>query len=177
MRHAGHGFWKCQRAADVDQTQKADNVVMVLNGHFTGGAVAHRMDVADNGNLVNQMFTDMQTLPDGGNGWLETITFHPASNTISVQTYSPFLGQFMTGASQQFTVPYHNPHPQTGMGYIRGTVRNLSGCAPVSGTKVSAAGSTANTAADGTYQISVPPRHPKCFAQFTFFWAGSNRCE
>src|SRR6185437_3104505 len=32
------------------------NVIMVLNGHFTGGSVSHRQEVGDNGNLVNQIF-------------------------------------------------------------------------------------------------------------------------
>lgn len=133
------------------------NVIMVLNGHFTGGTVAHRSDVGDNGNLVNQIFADLQTFPNGGNGWLEIITFHPVTNSISVQTFSPFLNQFMTGAAQQFTVPYHNPHPAAGSGAISGKVRNPSTCAPVSGVTVKAGAASAVTAADGTYKFSVTP--------------------
>ncbi len=133
------------------------NVIMVLNGHFTGGSVAHRSDVGDNGNLVNQIFADLQDFPNGGNGWLEIITFHPVSNSISVQTFSPFLNQFMTGAAQQFTVPYHNPNPHTGSGAISGKVRNQSTCAAASGVTVKAGTASAITAADGTYKISLVP--------------------
>src|ERR1051326_6970156 len=53
--------------------RKHANVIMVLHGHFTGGSVAHRSDVGDNGNLVNQIFADFQDFPNGGDGWLEII--------------------------------------------------------------------------------------------------------
>lgn len=137
--------------------RKHANVIMVLNGHFTGGSVAHRSDVGDNGNLVNQIFADLQDFPNGGDGWLEIITFHPVTNSISVQTYSPFLNQYMTGASQQFTVPYHNPYPDTGNGSISGKVRNQSTCAAVAGVTVKAGTASAVTASDGTYKLSVAP--------------------
>jgi hypothetical protein len=137
--------------------RKHANVIMVLNGHFTGGTVAHRRDVGDNGNLVNQIFADLQDFPNGGNGWLEIVTFHPASNSISVETYSPFLDQFMTGAAQQFTVPYHNPNPDTGSGTIKGRVRNQSTCASIAGLTVTAGGASAVTASDGSYSLTLAP--------------------
>ena len=145
----GQEMWK--------RLRKHPNVVMVLNGHFTGGSVAHRADVADNGNLVNQIFSDFQTFPNGGDAWLEILTFHPASNTISVQTFSPFLNQFLTDAGRQFTVPYHGPLPQTGAGTMSGRVRNSSGCAAIAGIKVSAGNASTITATDGTYKLSVAP--------------------
>jgi len=132
------------------------NVILVLNGHFTGGTVAHRSDVGDNGNLVNQIYANFQDR-NHGEGWLEIITFHPVSNTISVQTFSPFLNQSMTGAAQQFTVPYHNPHPLTGSGAISGKVRNPATCAAVPGATVKAGTASAVTAADGTYKFSLTP--------------------
>ena len=133
------------------------NVIMVFNGHFTGGSVAHRRDVGDNDNLVNQIFADLQDFPNGGNGWLEIVTFHPAANTISVETYSPFLNQFMTGAAQQFTVPYHNPNPQTGSGTMKGRVRNQSTCASIAGVTVKAGAASAVTASDGSYSLTLAP--------------------
>ncbi len=137
--------------------RKHANVIMVLNGHYTGGTVAHRADLGNSVNLVNQIFADLQDFPNGGNGWLLIVTFHPVINTISVQTYSPFLNQFMTGAAQQFIVPYHNPSPQTGAGVINGKVRGQASCTPISGLTVQAGTATAVTATDGTYQLSVPP--------------------
>ena len=133
------------------------NVIMVLNGHFTGGTVSHRSDLGGSDNLVNQIFADLQTFPNGGNGWLLIVTFHPLINTISVQTYSPFLNQFMTGAAQQFIVPYHNPSPQTGIGIINGNVRGQASCTPISGLTVQAGTASAVTAADGTYQLFLSP--------------------
>ena len=64
--------------------RKHPNVIMTLNGHFTGGSVEHREDLGDSGTLVNQIFADLQDYPNGGNGWLLIITFHPASDTRQV---------------------------------------------------------------------------------------------
>jgi hypothetical protein len=133
------------------------NVIMVLSGHFTGGSGARRADLADNGSLVNQLFADYQDYSNGGNGWLRIITFHPSSNSISVQTYSPFLDKFMTDGANQFTLSYHNPFPSSGLGTISGKVRQQSGCAVIPGIKVSAGSASTTTAADGTYSLSVAP--------------------
>jgi hypothetical protein len=137
--------------------RKHSNVIMVLSGHFTGGSGARRADLGDNRNLVNQLFADYQDFANGGNGWLRVMTFHPANNTISVSTYSPFLNQSMTDASNQFTLAYHNPFPGSGMGSISGKVRKQSDCSAVAGINISAGNISATTAADGTYRISVPP--------------------
>ena len=150
----GHDVWQ--------RLRKHANVMMVLNGHYTNGTVSHRTDLGDHDNLVNQIFTDYQTAPNGGDGWLRILTFHPASNTISVQTYSPFLNQFKTDAADQFTLSINNPNPSTGKGSISGRVRNSSTCAAVSGAKVSAGGTSTTTASDGTYTLPIAP------GQYTF---------
>jgi len=137
--------------------RKHSNVIMVLSGHFTGGSGARRSDLGDNKNLVNQLFADYQDFSNGGNGWLRVMTFHPASNTVSVSTYSPFLNKNMTNASNQFTLAYHNPFPNSGMGSISGKVRKQSGCSAVAGVKVSAGSFSTTSAFDGTYRLAVPP--------------------
>ena len=137
--------------------RKHSNVIMVLSGHFTGGSGARRSDLGDNSNLVNQLFTDYQDFANGGNGWLRVMTFHPTSNTVSVSTYSPFLDQSMTDLSNQFSIIYHNPFPNSGMGSISGKVRKQSDCSAVAGIKVSAGNASATTASDGTYRLAVPP--------------------
>jgi hypothetical protein len=137
--------------------RKLPNVIMVLNGHLTNAQSAHRTDIADTGTLVDEMFVNYQTFPNGGDGWLRILTFHPSTNTITAQTFSPFLNQFNTDAANQFTVLYHNPNPATGTGTIEGKIRNSNTCAPLSGITVSLAGASAITAADGTYSLSVPP--------------------
>lgn len=137
--------------------RKSPNVIMVLSGHLTDGQAAHRSDIADKGNLVNQIFANYQTFPHGGDGWLRIITFHPATNTISIQTYSPFLNKFKTDDRNQFTVPYHNPHLQTGAGKLSGMVRSASDCKPIAGAMVSTNGQSATTDDDGRYSLQVPP--------------------
>jgi Carboxypeptidase regulatory-like domain/Calcineurin-like phosphoesterase len=137
--------------------RKYRNITMFLSGHFTGGSGAHRSDLGDNGNLVNQLFADYQDYANGGNGWLRIMTFHPVTNSISVQTYSPYLNQYMTDATNQFTLIYHNNFPNAGKGTISGKVRNRSSCAAVAGIKVSAGSISTASAADGSYQLQVPP--------------------
>lgn len=137
--------------------RKHSNVIMVLSGHFTGGSGARRADLGDNKNLVNQLFADYQDFSNGGNGWLRVMTFHPTNNTISVSTYSPFLNQSMTDASNQFTLTYHNPLPNSGTGSISGKVRKQSDCSAVAGIKVSSGSFSTTSASDGTYRLAVPP--------------------
>jgi hypothetical protein len=137
--------------------RKFPNVIMVLNGHLTNAQSAHRTDIADTGTLVNEMFVNYQTFPDGGDGWLRILTFHPSTNSVSAQTFSPFLNQFRTDAANQFTVLYHNPNPASGKGTIGGKIRNSNTCALLSGITVTLAGASTTTAADGTYSLSVPP--------------------
>jgi hypothetical protein len=137
--------------------RKYPNLIMVLSGHLTNGQAAHRSDIADNGNLVNEIFANYQTFPHGGDGWLRILTFHPATNTISVQTYSPFLNKFKTDARNQFTVPYHNPHLQTGKGKLSGMVRAASDCSAVAGVTVSTSGHSTVTDAAGRYSFDLPP--------------------
>jgi hypothetical protein len=137
--------------------RKYRNITMFLSGHFTGGSGARRADVGDNGNLVNQLFADYQDYANGGNGWLRIMTFHPVTNSISVQTYSPYLNQYITDSTNQFTLIYHNNFPNTGRGTISGKARNQSSCAALAGIKVNAGSASTTSAADGSYQLSVSP--------------------
>ena len=137
--------------------RKYRNITMFLSGHFTGGSGARRADVGDNGNLVNQLFADYQDYANGGNGWLRIMTFHPVTNSISVQTYSPYLNQYTTDSTNQFTLIYHNNFPNTARGTISGKVRNQSSCAAFAGIKVNAGSASTTSASDGSYQLSVSP--------------------
>ena len=145
----GDDLWRVLR--------KYPNISMVLSGHLTNGQAGHRSDIADGGNLVNEIFANYQTFPNGGDGWLRIMTFHPDSNTISIQTYSPFLKRFKTDDRNQFTVPYHNPHRQTGAGTLSGMVRNTSDCTPIAGATVSTAGKSVTTDSKGLYSLQLAP--------------------
>jgi len=136
--------------------KKYSNIIMVVNGHLTDGEAARRADLGINGNLINSMFSNYQTDANGGNGWLRIVTFHPSSNTISVQTYSPYLNSYRTDSDNQFTVNYHNPGFNTGVGKITGRVTG-SGCQIVSGATVSAGGASTTTNDEGRFFLKVPP--------------------
>lgn len=139
------------------QLRKFPNVIMVLSGHLTNGQAAHRSDIGDNGNLVNAIFANYQTFPHGGDGWLRIITFHPAQNSISVQTYSPFLKRFKTDKRNQFTLPYHAPPFNTGAGELSGMVRSTSDCAPIAGATLSTDSASTTTDKEGRYLLRLPP--------------------
>ena len=62
-------------------------------------------DVFD-GNTVHTVLSDYQSRTNGGNGWMRIMQFSPSTDQIHVQTYSPVLGQYDTGGSHQFTLPY-----------------------------------------------------------------------
>jgi hypothetical protein len=138
--------------------RKHENISLVLSGHVTAGdGTGRRADLGDNGNLVNQVLADYQTLPNGGNGWLRIMTFHPASNTIDVKTYSPWLKQYMTNAKNQFTLTWHAQGGLAGQpGTIDGRVRSAIDCHNISGATVSAGAASATTDANGLYNMTLP---------------------
>lgn len=99
------------------------NVFLTLAGHYnTLPGEGQRTSVVS-GNTVQGLMSDYQDQPNGGNGWLRIMTFSPANNQISVQTYSPVLNQYMTDAGSQFTVPWNMPNS----GYTNlGSVSNVA---------------------------------------------------
>jgi hypothetical protein len=138
-----------------DLISQYPNVIMVLSGHFTSVSASRRADLGVNGNLVNQLFANYQEQPNGGNGWLRILTFHPASNTIDVKTYSPYLQQYKTDADNQFTINYHDPGMVTGSGQITGRVRTTS-CQSVAGATVTAGSASTTTDSNGNFSLTVP---------------------
>ena len=137
------------------------NIIMVVSGHLTASLAARRADLGVNGNLVNEMFSNYQTLANGGDGWLRIVTFHPNSNTITVKTYSPYLNAYKTDGANQFTVNFHDPGFSTGVGKITGKVKSprssTGGCAAISNAKVSAGGVSTLTDSTGHFSLSLPP--------------------
>jgi hypothetical protein len=89
-----------------DSLKDNPNLFLLLCGHICGEG--QRSD-AFNGRTVRSILTDYQCRANGGNGWLRTMTFSPASDTISFKTYSPTLNQYETDADSQFTLPYDMP--------------------------------------------------------------------
>jgi len=57
------------------------------------------------GSRVHQMLSDYQWLDDsGGSGFLRVLQFDYSQKQIRVQTYSPYLDQYMTDDANQFTL-------------------------------------------------------------------------
>jgi hypothetical protein len=83
------------------------NIFMVLSGHAREDKLSSE---GKHGNTVHQIQSDYWywDKPEikAGSGYLRILTFHPAKNTIEVQTYSPVTDQFLTRASSQFTLDY-----------------------------------------------------------------------
>ena len=76
---------------------------MMLCGHVH--KEARREDIYS-GHTVHSILADYQEHPNGGNGWLRLMTFSPSNNTISVETYSPYLDKYNTGEESAFTLTY-----------------------------------------------------------------------
>ena len=74
----------------------------VFSGHILGqgtGYVASRNDL---GRTVHQMASNYQHRDLGGQGYLRLLEFYPDHRTVAVRTYSPILGRFLLGDTQQF---------------------------------------------------------------------------
>jgi len=95
-----------QGQAIYDNLKDNPNLFLVVCGHICGEG--QRTDVFG-GNTVRTILTDYQCRANGGSGWLRTMTFSPANDTISFKTYSPTLNQYETDADSQFTMSYDMP--------------------------------------------------------------------
>jgi hypothetical protein len=135
---------------------KYSNITMVLSGHVVqGDGTGRRTDLVVNGNLVNEILADYQSWPNGGNGYIRLITVKPALNQVVVQTYSPYLNQWLTSSHHQFTVPYKNSGLTNRTATMTGKVKNISDCAAIPGAVVSNGHASAITDANGIYSISA----------------------
>ncbi|WP_028552508.1 FIMAH domain-containing protein [Paenibacillus sp. UNC451MF] len=74
------------------------NVWMVMSGHFTGSSL--RTDQIDDNKdgqpdrKVYQILNDYQGIPNGGNGYLKLLHFDTETDTVYVNTYSPYLDDY-----------------------------------------------------------------------------------
>ena len=138
------------------------NIKLVLSGHVVqGDGTGHRTDLGVNGNLVNEMLSDYQTWPNGGNGYIRLITVKPALNQVSVRTYSPYLNAWLTDSHNQFTVPFNNSGLQKGTTAMAGKVKDASNCGMLSGALASNGSTSDMTDSSGRYSIpsSGPERY------------------
>ncbi|GAA3602893.1 PKD domain-containing protein [Agrococcus terreus] len=87
---------------------------LVVAGHERNGenGEARRTDLNACGQPVQQILSNYQSRPNGGDGWLRYYTFDPATDTMRATTYSPTLDRFETDASSAFTLPFELSEPQ-----------------------------------------------------------------
>jgi Big-like domain-containing protein/carboxypeptidase family protein/calcineurin-like phosphoesterase family protein len=135
---------------------QSPNVQMVFSGHITSGQGARRADLGAQGELVNQMFANYQTLAYGGSGYLRILSFHPLTNTVDVKTYSPYLNTYMTDAGNQFTLAWHAPAATGTTGTVSGLVRDSKTCGRIAGAVVKIGTTAATTDMNGHYSIALP---------------------
>lgn len=84
--------------------RKQPNIFLVVSGHVLG--VGRQTSVNDAGGKVLEMLTDYQGLPNGGDGWLRSLTFVPGKNKIHVRTYSPVLNKENEDPKETFSLDY-----------------------------------------------------------------------
>lgn len=139
--------------------RKYPNIHMVLSGHVVeGDGTGRRMDLGLNGNLVNQILSDYQSGPMGGEGYLRIMRISPALNRVSVTSYSPYLGSFKTDDHNQFILPYRNPGISAAPGSISGKARSAIDCSAAAGVTVAYSGGSAVTDANGNFSIPAGAR-------------------
>lgn len=81
-------------------TRNHQNLLLTLSGHIHSNAIPRRVSAGRYGNLIYEMLMDYQSDPNGGNGFLVTMEFHP-DNTIEIRAYSPYLGEYRTEVDQR----------------------------------------------------------------------------
>jgi hypothetical protein len=80
------------------------NVRLVFSGHVM--SAARLTSTRPDGSRVHQMLSDYQWLngPYFGYGYLRVLQFNFAKKTIQVQTYSPYMDDYLTDDANQFTL-------------------------------------------------------------------------
>ncbi len=137
------------------------NFSLVVSGHFVGNP-ARRADLGIHKNVVNELFTDYQDLPNAGDGWMRIMTFRPLLNRIDVVTYSPYLNQYMTDSINKFSLTWHSTGVADSTGTIAGTVQGERTapspytCVPILGAAVTAGGTSATSDSNGSFSLGLP---------------------
>jgi len=95
------GDFRPQGEVIYEAVKEHSNVFLMLCGHTNGEG--QREDTYQ-GNTIHTLLADYQGSSNGGNGRLRIMEFDPVLNKIDVKTYSPWLDDYDTDASSQFTI-------------------------------------------------------------------------
>ena len=83
---------------------KHENIFLVIGGHVLG--VNHQTSTNDARQLVHEVLCDYQGLPNGGDGWLQTMRFEPHEDKIYFEAYSPLLDKYNEAAKHTYAIDY-----------------------------------------------------------------------
>jgi hypothetical protein len=103
--------FSAQGAAIYNMAKYHTNVFMMLAGHVTGQG--SRTDTF-RGNSIHTFVSDYQGWTNGGNGFLRIISFSPANNVVTLQTYSPWTDEYNTDPGSELYFNYNMQMPSGG---------------------------------------------------------------
>lgn len=83
-----------------DLVEPNEQVIMTFCGH--DWVPRHELDTTSSGRKVMQIMTNYQQTINGGNAWLQYLTFDPDNSEVHLQTYSPYLDRYQTDFSSDF---------------------------------------------------------------------------
>ncbi|HOW79484.1 MAG TPA: Ig-like domain-containing protein [Candidatus Paceibacterota bacterium] len=101
--------FSAQGSAIYNALKTNANLFLLLGGHVcgsTGEGEGSRTDTYK-GNIVRTLISDYQCRTNGGNGWMRIMDFSPSNNVVTVQTYSPWTGEYETDENSEFFFPYN----------------------------------------------------------------------
>ncbi len=98
---SGAGNFSAQAKQIYAALKDLPNVHLMTGGHVS--AESRRVDKFE-GHVIHSMLADYQSRTDGGAGYMRIWEFSPASQTVSVRSYSPTLDKFETDANSEFTL-------------------------------------------------------------------------
>ncbi len=100
--------FSAQGSAIYNTVKYHTNVFMMLAGHVTGQGT--RVDTFG-GNTIRTFVSDYQGWTNGGNGYLRIISFSPANNVVTFQTYSPYVDDYDTSQNSEIFFNYNMQTP------------------------------------------------------------------
>ena len=103
-------FWPEEKGNEGQQIwekfiSKHSNMQFVFSGHLLPGRLVSK---GLNGNMVFEITTNYQNLEHGGNGFLRLLKFFPGGKRVLVQTYSPFLDEYLKDDQNFFEIDLKN---------------------------------------------------------------------
>ena len=103
-------FWPEEKGNEGQQIwekliSKHSNMQFVFGGHLLPRRLVSK---GLNGNMVFEITTNYQDLENGGNGFLRLLTFFPGRKRVLVQTYSPFLDEYLKDDQNFFEIDLKN---------------------------------------------------------------------